>query len=834
MVRNGVESVRNEEAFKAWLNTRSQNFMNKYSFNNIILVAFQRPDASTVMGFEQWKAFGRQVAKGSKGISVFAPNFYKEKESGNLCRDIMANLTDKLQKDPSSVASYTLPNTLFTFSMRSGSPAITVSLNGNSYELQNRQQLNEFLQKNVLGVTPRSFTVQSVFDVNDTITPNFLQMKSGFTQSELVRGKGDGVAIENEEGKVLAKARFSKDPEAPRGYEWVDRAEVGKGTWDLVTAKENEPIVTNPKRKSYEKPEYLIYNTEERKARFNQELQMSVVEKDPATMMKLFESLKALSESKGVPVMVVDRTDPQWQGGEANGYFKRTEGIEKAQYPKGYIVIPKDLVDNEPTRACKTLIHEEAHADLHGVAGRLDAEMGEKVTRAMKETQAESIAYMVCKNYGIDTSDYSFKYLATWASDAQMQDFEKSLKVIDSEAKQLVDEINAELEVRGLSRTLEELPKEPLSQETLTAEARKYAQRAVEARGEIDALSESIPTQIENAQGNADKLSIVMQQKSNLENQHSEVDKQIALAVELEKTTDSREAQDLIISKLESSFERSGNLRLAFNDLSESLKTIATRSKEGLREQFEQKPQATLNRMAKEYEPLKALTATQIQYIAKSPYVRDALAPLLSINPSAFAEAVAKRANEAMQVASKSGVFVEVISCKQITEPPVFKGGEIAHPKVADKMVGEAEMQIRQMKANTDFYPNMDCKVAVYSLTEKKNLSCYVAPMKIGDSTQTSLSDYIHKVAPDKKPLIEVFDNALKERGAKDKIYVPNVSHGENTVEMPKAEPTRTTMEEAMTEIGERRENSSQQNKGNEKGNEDRGKNHKDKGKGDK
>jgi hypothetical protein len=62
-------------------------------------------------------------------------------------------------------------------------------------------------------------------------------------------------------------------------------------------------------------------------------------------------------------------------------------------------------VRNTPAQRVKTLAHEIGHALLHE---RFDS-------RAVAELEAESIAYIVCQSFGLDTGDYSFGYVATWA-----------------------------------------------------------------------------------------------------------------------------------------------------------------------------------------------------------------------------------------------------------------------------------------------------------------------------------------------------------------------------------------------------------------------------------
>lgn len=82
----------------------------------------------------------------------------------------------------------------------------------------------------------------------------------------------------------------------------------------------------------------------------------------------------------------------------------------------------------------KTLIHEIAHAELHTGKDGKDS--------ATKEVEAESIAYVVSNYYGIDTSDYSFGYLAGWSSDKELVELKGSLDIIQKTAAKLIGEID--------------------------------------------------------------------------------------------------------------------------------------------------------------------------------------------------------------------------------------------------------------------------------------------------------------------------------------------------------------------------------------------------------
>lgn len=87
----------------------------------------------------------------------------------------------------------------------------------------------------------------------------------------------------------------------------------------------------------------------------------------------------------------------------------------------------------------KTLIHETAHALLHA-SSVLDDEIPKK-DRHTKEVEAESIAYVVCQHFGIDTSDYSFPYVTGWSRDKELPELKASLECISKTAAEMIDSV---------------------------------------------------------------------------------------------------------------------------------------------------------------------------------------------------------------------------------------------------------------------------------------------------------------------------------------------------------------------------------------------------------
>lgn len=76
-----LADLETSEGWARYLETRAK--FHRYSFGNVMLIAFQRPEASRVAGYKAWQALGRQVRKGEKGIRILAPMIRKDKETGD-------------------------------------------------------------------------------------------------------------------------------------------------------------------------------------------------------------------------------------------------------------------------------------------------------------------------------------------------------------------------------------------------------------------------------------------------------------------------------------------------------------------------------------------------------------------------------------------------------------------------------------------------------------------------------------------------------------------------------------------------------------------------------
>lgn len=100
----------------------------------------------------------------------------------------------------------------------------------------------------------------------------------------------------------------------------------------------------------------------------------------------------------------------------------------------GVVSLRDDLSE---AQSIKTLIHEVAHYRLHPP---MIAE-----SRAYREVQAESVAYVVAAHFGLDTSDYTLGYLDSWMENQSKDALKESLDIIARAAGALIDDIEAEL-----------------------------------------------------------------------------------------------------------------------------------------------------------------------------------------------------------------------------------------------------------------------------------------------------------------------------------------------------------------------------------------------------
>lgn len=131
--------------------------------------------------------------------------------------------------------------------------------------------------------------------------------------------------------------------------------------------------------------------------------------------------------------------------GDSKGYFHTEEKR---------IAVQENMSESQ---TLKTMVHEVAHSMLHNKEiNRDDLMEAPAKDRNTKEVEAESVAYTVCQHFGIDTSDYSFGYIAGWSSGKDMKELKSSLDTIRKTASELITEIEGALRELQLNREMEQ------------------------------------------------------------------------------------------------------------------------------------------------------------------------------------------------------------------------------------------------------------------------------------------------------------------------------------------------------------------------------------------
>lgn len=123
------------------------------------------------------------------------------------------------------------------------------------------------------------------------------------------------------------------------------------------------------------------------------------------------------------------------------------EKIEGGAHGYYHLVDMRIAIDEgiSEMQTIKTLIHEIAHAKLHATTPDEKTAPEDRKDRHTKEVEAESVAYTVCQRYGLETSDYSFGYIAGWSSDKETKELKGSLETIRSTAAEMIESIDAKL-----------------------------------------------------------------------------------------------------------------------------------------------------------------------------------------------------------------------------------------------------------------------------------------------------------------------------------------------------------------------------------------------------
>lgn len=120
--------------------------------------------------------------------------------------------------------------------------------------------------------------------------------------------------------------------------------------------------------------------------------------------------------------------------GRAHGYYSPSEKR----------IAIRDGMSQQQT--LKTLIHEISHAKLHDFDVNTPKDERPQIDRETMECQAEAVAFVCCERFGLDSSDYSFGYIAGWSSGRELKELRSSLEIIRDTAAEIIDSVEEHLQ----------------------------------------------------------------------------------------------------------------------------------------------------------------------------------------------------------------------------------------------------------------------------------------------------------------------------------------------------------------------------------------------------
>ena len=206
------------------------------------------------------------------------------------------------------------------------------------------------------------------------------------------------------------------------------RQEVGKidpHTQKPIIGKDGKPVT---EEKEIKIPAYKVVSVFDVSQTEGKELPDIAVDELTGDVERYRDFFAALEKTSPVPIGF-----EQIQG-SSHGYYH----LEDKR-----IAIQEGMSE---LQTLKTAIHEIAHAKLHDIdLNTPENEQQPRVDRRTREVEAESVAYTVCQHYGLDTSDYSFGYVAGWSSGRELSELKSSLETIRSAAAEIINSIDETL-----------------------------------------------------------------------------------------------------------------------------------------------------------------------------------------------------------------------------------------------------------------------------------------------------------------------------------------------------------------------------------------------------
>lgn len=350
-----------------------------YSVNNSIGIMLQKPDATLVAPYTKWQKLNRQVKKGEKGIVILCPVKYKK-------------MTEETKLD------------------EKGNPV----LDKDGYEIK------EKIYQNLV-----TFKIGFVFDKSQTVQ---LEGKKEFVLEPVNE-------LKQKVGQSYGELMYAIQEISPVPVSFEKIQSGAKGYYDDKHVK----IVVNQGMSELQTLKTLIHETAHARIHGShwesdyKKISFDVREcvefpnlgevYEDVTLEEAVDKLGKISHSSMIPGIV----------------FRLHDGSDYAEMDYPLVIGDELQIDS-----LNLIEHFRESFEVQKAVTQLTPKFGNvEYLRSTKEIQAESIAYMVSKHFGLDTSDYSFGYVGTWLKDNKQ--FMENLDVIKATSNQMINDIELSL-----------------------------------------------------------------------------------------------------------------------------------------------------------------------------------------------------------------------------------------------------------------------------------------------------------------------------------------------------------------------------------------------------
>ncbi len=456
-LEQGVNELFQSDRYKSYLQTMSQ--FHQYSFNNSLLIFYQFPTASCVASFSNWKnKFSRHVKKGEHGIRIFAPSPYKVKvpkldKSGQVIRKEDGSIVEvEVERMGFKVVS------VFDVSQTEGKPlpSLTNPLSGTT---QGAKELIECLKE--ISPVPIRFVAPDgrMSMLTEGLTMDDVRQK----QWEIIQNtnqKWDGTQsawIDTPEDARTFYEAVMEDTDYPLEEDYTEDFTVDDKKnilqTGIITVYSSKPVqdgnFVTPSRmeaQSYSGTGIIYSATMD----VRDIAWLDVGQGQVAHLPDVYKEVIQQDTQARTAAPVTETKNL----GNAYGMFSELDQE---------IYVRNDLSD---IHTIKTMVHEIAHSLLHDKANqRMEGLSAENEDRDTKEIQSESVAYVVCQHFGIDTSEYSFGYIAGWSAGKSTRQLEESMQTIQKTANKVISDVETRVqELREQQALSQEQQKEAVEQ----------------------------------------------------------------------------------------------------------------------------------------------------------------------------------------------------------------------------------------------------------------------------------------------------------------------------------------------------------------------------------